>query len=98
MSQEITQETKKPTQCIMSFKRLKQIREIITKYYGDEKADGVMSDICDAINFNPDYAKNMYNPDKSEKLQQWRYKKAQEVGVSVSMIANGKYKKGLAAK
>ncbi len=79
---------------VMSKKRLQEIRQLLE---GNEisNIDDIMKGICEIMKFNPDYAKNKYTPERNQKHQEWRYKKAEELGVSVSMIANGKYKKRL---
>ena len=94
----MSEETKKPTVSILSNKRLNAIRTTLLEFMTEDDVTKAIEKICDIMKFNPDYAKSMYNPKKYESIQLWRNKKAQELGVSVSMIANGKYKKVLAAK
>lgn len=82
----------KPTLSILSNKRLSEIKACLIKHYGDEKIDEVIEEICEIMRFNPDYRKGLYNPAHKERAAKWRERKAAEYGVSVSMVANGKYK------
>ena len=85
-------ETKAPTMCVMSIKRLNAIKEILAKRIDVNMTDEIMKEICEVINFNPDYSKGRNAAGNNEKIKEWRERKAKEYGVSVSMVANGKYK------
>ena len=85
-------ETKAPTMCVMSIKRLNAIKDILAKRIDDQSTEEIMKEICDVINFNPDYSKGRNAAGNNEKIKEWRERKANEYGVSVSMVANGKYK------
>lgn len=82
----------KPTLSILSNKRLADIKACLVKHYGEDKIDEVIEEICEIMRFNPDYRKGLYNPAHKERAAKWRERKAAEHGVSVSMVANGKYK------
>jgi len=88
-------EETKPTISVMSKKRLEQIKEMLSSYLQESEVEEAISKICEIMKFSPDYAKHRYSAEMNKKHQEWRYKKAEELGVSVSMIANGKYKRRL---
>ena len=83
---------RKPTLSIMSNRRLNAIKEALISRYGEEEIEKTMSEICEIIKFNKDYRKASHNPAHKERASKWRERKAEEYGVSVSMVANGKYK------
>jgi len=68
----MNQEIKKPSSCVMSLKRINQIKEIMIRYYGEKDVDKVIHEICEAINFNPDYAKGRYTPEIGKRFTEWR--------------------------
>ncbi len=83
---------KKPTLCIMSLKRLNSIKTILENKYGPDHINDVMQEICQAINFNPDYAKGRYTPDLGRKHGEWQKNRAAELGISQFQYRRGDYK------
>jgi hypothetical protein len=72
-------------QATISLKRYNAIKELIFTKCNKEDAEFLCKKICEIINFNPD----VKPPSKSKNVMEWRKKKAQEYGVSVSTIMKG---------
>jgi hypothetical protein len=77
----------------LSNKRLESIRRELEEN-GVSDVDLVISCICRAMNFDPaTYRKGCYTRENYERLKAWRVRKAHELGISVSAVARGKYRR-----
>lgn len=83
---EPTETTKKKnaaTRC-MSKKRLIDIKQLLHDTYGDEKIDEVITKICEIMKFDPDnYCKGVYTSEKGKKNNEYKHRKAKELGKTV---------------
>ncbi len=75
----------KSRQYTISLKRFNAIKEIIFDKCSKEDAEFICQKICEIIKLNPDEK----TPSNSNRILEWRQKKAQEYGVSVSVIKKG---------
>ena len=77
----------------MSKKRYQEINDLLKTKYGikEETAKEILGDICNIVNYDPE--QNTYTPEKGQLHSAWRAKKAEELGVTISSIASGRYKK-----
>jgi len=84
-------DVKKPSTSVLSLKRLEEIKRMLEERDVSNVND-IISQICEIMKFDPNYRKGLYKPENREAVRAWREKKSKELNISVSMIANGKYK------
>ncbi len=67
----------------ISLKRYNEIKQVIYEKCNKEDAEFICQRICEIVKFNPD------SKTKSQKVIEWRKKKAEELGVSTYKIMKG---------
>jgi len=78
----MSEEKRKPTACIMSFKRLNDIKRLLEQHNVND-VEQIMEEICEVINFNPDYRKGMYTKEHGQRMAEYKRRKAAEQGKSI---------------
>lgn len=76
----------------LSRKRLQEIGDLLkTMNISDDQSNDILKGICKIVNYNPEEC--TYTQSKGQKSSAWRAKRAEQLGISTSQIANGNYKK-----
>jgi len=85
----MSQETKKPSSCVMSLKKLNQVKDVLIRYYGENNVENVIDEICQTINFDPNYSKGRYTPEIGKRFVEWQQRRVDELGITQSQYRKG---------
>jgi multidrug efflux pump subunit AcrB len=88
-------EPQEPTLSMMTLKKYKTVKQHIEQNYGTEACDDICHKICEVFKFDPVIGNS--SKQKTQKVIEWREKKAKELGVTPNDIRKG-LKKLLAAR
>lgn len=74
--------SKKPSICVMSLKRIDEIKQILVAKYGADNIDETMKEICERIQFDPNYRKGLYTKERGQKTVEYMRNKSKETGMT----------------